>query len=349
MKKRSAQKESSLQNILQAGATRLREEGTGGCTVASVMKDAGLTHGAFYSHFTDKNQLLIGSLRQALADNRPRWLSDQNGEQWPERLGRLAARYLTPAHRDHLASSCALAALASETCRADDGFRTAYSEELEKTLAAICASENGLTEAREEEVAEAIMLLSLCIGGINLARAVGPEETSERILAACRQGASRLTYRGEASPVAAPAPGKNKRWRPASIAEFAAVSREKLRYGDTDRQGHVNNAVFATMLETGRVEILYDQTNPLASPGCAFVIASQQLDFLSEIHWPGEVAIGTRVEKIGRSSISFGQALFQQERLCATAATVVVQMNEVTRRSASLSGQTIDRLKKLGI
>lgn len=37
---------------------------------------------------------------------------------------------------------------------------------------------------------------------------------------------------------------------------FPFRSSDKLRYGDTDRQGHVNNAVFSTFLETGRVELL---------------------------------------------------------------------------------------------
>ena len=65
------------------------------------------------------------------------------------------------------------------------------------------------------------------------------------------------------------------------LDHFPVKTYEKLRYADTDRQGHVNNAVFATMLETGRVEILYDPNVPLASPNCEFVIVNLNLDFLS--------------------------------------------------------------------
>lgn len=57
MKQRSALKEASLQRILKSGATRLCEEGLSGAGIASVMKDAGLTHGAFYSHFGNKDEL----------------------------------------------------------------------------------------------------------------------------------------------------------------------------------------------------------------------------------------------------------------------------------------------------
>ena len=133
------------------------------------------------------------------------------------------------------------------------------------------------------------------------------------------------------------------------LDRFPVRTYEKLRYGDTDRQGHVNNAVFSTMFETGRVEILYDPDAPLASPGCAFVIVNLNLDFRSEINWPGRVDIGTGVAEVGRSSVTFAQALFQNGRLAATAKAVVVQMDEVTRRSEPLSDGAIERLNGLKI
>ncbi|MGD8397669.1 MAG: thioesterase family protein [Anaerolineae bacterium] len=129
--------------------------------------------------------------------------------------------------------------------------------------------------------------------------------------------------------------------------DYTSWTYEKLRYADTDRQGHVNNAVFATMLETGRVELLYDRDAPLHSEGCAFVIVSLQVDFLAEIIWPGNVDIGSRLAKIGRSSVTIEQGLFQDGRCAATARSVVVQVNERTRRSQPLSDATVGRFSKL--
>lgn len=136
------------------------------------------------------------------------------------------------------------------------------------------------------------------------------------------------------------------------LNQFALQTYDKLRYADTDRQGHVNNAVFATMLETGRVEILYNPDQPLSSADCAFVIASLTLNLRAEITWPGQVDIGTRVSAIGRSSVTLEQGLFQDGRCAATASTVIVQMNETTRRSqplaaaaaAYLSGLIVDKI-----
>jgi acyl-CoA thioester hydrolase len=129
--------------------------------------------------------------------------------------------------------------------------------------------------------------------------------------------------------------------------DFVAWTSDKVRYGDTDRQGHVNNAVFATFLETGRVEILYDLAGPLADAGASFVIARLALDFLGEIRWPGAVDIGTRVVSIGKSSVTLAQALFQGDRPVATAETVIVQMDEETRKSRPLSPAAVDRLRTL--
>jgi acyl-CoA thioester hydrolase len=55
--------------------------------------------------------------------------------------------------------------------------------------------------------------------------------------------------------------------------DYALHAFDKLRYGDTARQGHVNSAVYATIFETGRIELLYDSAGPVREPGSALVIA----------------------------------------------------------------------------
>ena len=131
------------------------------------------------------------------------------------------------------------------------------------------------------------------------------------------------------------------------IGDFAVITSDKLRYCDTDRQGHVNNAVFSSFLETGRVEILYDPNKGLASSGCSFVIASLKLDFLGEVNWPGEVQIGSRIGRIGSSSITFEQGLFQNGTCVATALTVIVQVNDATKKAQPLGGLAVASLLRL--
>ena len=121
------------------------------------------------------------------------------------------------------------------------------------------------------------------------------------------------------------------------LDDFPFQTFDKLRYADTDRQGHVNNAAFSTFLETGRVEFLYNPAHALADTGCSFVIARLDLSLRAEITWPGRVDIGTGVRRVGTSSVTLGQALFQNGRCVATAETVIVQTNDITRAAHPLT------------
>lgn len=118
---------------------------------------------------------------------------------------------------------------------------------------------------------------------------------------------------------------------------FPARTHDTIRYADTDRQGHVDNAVFATFLDTGRVAILYDSDASPAGAGGEFVIARLDLAFRRELRWPGRVEIGTRVASLGRSSVGLSQALFQDGACVATAQTTVVLIDTRTRKAAPLS------------
>ena len=129
---------------------------------------------------------------------------------------------------------------------------------------------------------------------------------------------------------------------------FLHWAKDVVRYGDTDRQGHVNNAVFATFLESGRVGVLCAPDRPLAPEGASFVIARLVLDFRGEIHWPGEIAIGTTVLRIGGSSVTLGQGLFVDQQCVATAETVIVLIDNATRKSRPLSDPIRAELQKYG-
>ncbi|WP_289033759.1 thioesterase family protein [uncultured Roseibium sp.] len=133
----------------------------------------------------------------------------------------------------------------------------------------------------------------------------------------------------------------------AQLEAFAVHSTDKLRYCDSDPQGHVNNAVFSTFLETGRVDILYRGEGRIVDDGCAFVIARLEMDFRAELKWPGTVEIGTRIQKIGRTSITLEQAVFQNGVLAASALSVVVQMNQMERTPQPLSEMARERLGRL--
>lgn len=123
-----------------------------------------------------------------------------------------------------------------------------------------------------------------------------------------------------------------------TLAAYPSVTVEKVRYSDTDRQGHVNNVLFAFFFEAGRVSVLHGEPD-LCAPGAFFVLARSTIDFLGELNWPGEVTVGTRTQRIGTSSTSFRQALFQDGRCAALSESVMVQVDIASRTAAPLSGE----------
>jgi acyl-CoA thioester hydrolase len=131
------------------------------------------------------------------------------------------------------------------------------------------------------------------------------------------------------------------------LVDFSVTTVEKLRFADTDLQGHITNTVFAVCCQNARMELLCDPKRVPIPPNTLFVIAKLVLEFRSEMHWPGTVEIGTRVERVGRSSVTLAQGLFMDERCVAIAESVVALMDTTTRRSALLPEATAEALRAI--
>ena len=115
------------------------------------------------------------------------------------------------------------------------------------------------------------------------------------------------------------------------------VTIHRLRFNDTDRLGHVNNAVFAVMLEQGRSELAADAGLPTDAAGQALVIVRLELDFLREMAWPGEVRVETEVSRIGGRSFTLTQRLLHGGEVCGRAQTVLVVLDRATGRATDVA------------
>jgi TetR/AcrR family transcriptional repressor of nem operon len=182
MNKRAEQKQQSLDKILSVTARRLREEGIKGASIVKVMNEAGLTHGAFYSHFDNKDELAQAGFQHAIETAQPRWFraGKKVDETFAQRLKRLAAGYLNRRHRDSIGSGCAISALANDVPNASEGFQTTY----EQAVRATCQE---ISEGHPDKEDDAIAFLSLCVGSLLLSRNVSDEALSEQILDTARK------------------------------------------------------------------------------------------------------------------------------------------------------------------
>ncbi|HWK44393.1 MAG TPA: thioesterase family protein [Stellaceae bacterium] len=123
---------------------------------------------------------------------------------------------------------------------------------------------------------------------------------------------------------------------------------DKLRFADMDRQNHVNNALFSTFFEGGRVAFLDREIRPyLEAAEDPTVLARITLDYLGEMRFPGLVEVGTRILRVGRTSLNFGQGLFNDGRCTAIAVSTVVVIDRVTRRAKPFSPELARRLAAL--
>jgi len=141
-----------------------------------------------------------------------------------------------------------------------------------------------------------------------------------------------------------PATGVNQ-----NLHAYPNVRRENIRYRDTDRQGHVNNAVFSTFYECSRVAVLFDPERDLVSPQRQFVIARSEIDFLAEVTWPGHVDIGICITRVGTSSIVAEQAIFQNGVCASTARSIMVLMDTTTRKSTPLPEHILQSIADLKV
>jgi acyl-CoA thioester hydrolase len=97
------------------------------------------------------------------------------------------------------------------------------------------------------------------------------------------------------------------------MVEYPHRITEAVRFSETDMLGHVNNTVFGIYFEAGRSTYLADHGFH-RQPGVNLVIIKTEIVFLDMIYWPGDVTVGTRAGKAGRSSFAMEQLLCQGDR-----------------------------------
>ena len=156
------------------------------------------------------------------------------------------------------------------------------------------------------------------------------------------------TYDVAAHPQWLKTPARLWRWPrrptpPEAISAFPMQSTQRLRLADIRRYGDISNAVFA-VCQLARRELLLDAAGRCLPEGTHLVIARTQLDFLGEVHWPGTVEIGTRVDRMGRASVIIAQGLFLGVRCVARARAVIMLMDRATRRPTPLPAPLVDAL-----
>ena len=121
------------------------------------------------------------------------------------------------------------------------------------------------------------------------------------------------------------------------LADFPYRLTDNVRFADLDPNNHVNNAVYATYFETGRVTLMKDPSFGLVPEGLAWIMVRLDIHFRAELKWPNVIEMGLGVSRFGRTSVTFEQVVFCEGACVASSQSVSVLIDEVTRRPVPLT------------
>ena len=125
--------------------------------------------------------------------------------------------------------------------------------------------------------------------------------------------------------------------QPPLLSDFPYRLTDNVRFADLDPNQHVNNAVYATYFETGRVTLMKDLKFGLMPEGLAWIMVRLDIHFRAELKWPGSIEMGLGVSKFGRTSVTFDQVVFSDSVCVASAQSVSVLIDEATRKPTPLT------------
>lgn len=174
-------KEKTRRRIVETASRLFQEKGVDRVGVDEIMGAAGLTHGGFYVHFRNKDELIAEACALAV---------DRRTEEWKENLRGLPPEEAFAAFLDGYiacagSGDCPFASLGADVGRQGEEVREAYTQKVENLLDFMTSE---LSCGREE----AVMALAAVGGAINVARASSDPAFSREVLETTRRNLVRL-------------------------------------------------------------------------------------------------------------------------------------------------------------
>jgi AcrR family transcriptional regulator len=167
---RTAAKEASHDRIVSAAARAIRRSGYGGTGVADIMKEAGLTHGAFYAHFASREAMLAEAADRAGAESLAEVAKAAAKVPPAKAFTALVRAYLSKEHVADAEFGCPVAALGSEMPRQAPEVRQAATRRIKEMIDMVArqSPDWGRPGAHEH----ALATVATMVGALLLARAV---------------------------------------------------------------------------------------------------------------------------------------------------------------------------------
>lgn len=188
MRYQKNRKDTTKQKIIDVASRLFKVNGTDATGIAVVMKEAGLTNGAFYAHFKSKESLVeavIGDQLHKQLEIFTIELENKDG------LETIINQYLSHEHLKSCAEGCPSAALLGDIGKRTISTRQVYTDGLEHITSVIIDNiKDGPIPIDKKQFT--LALFGLLIGTLQLARTVTDENLATEILKGGRKTALSL-------------------------------------------------------------------------------------------------------------------------------------------------------------
>lgn len=174
---RAAAKDATHERIVNVAARAIRRSGYDGTGVADLMKEAGLTHGAFYAHFASREAMLAEAAVKACAESAAAAAELVARVPPGHALAAMLVAYLSKEHRDHADTGCPLVALGSETPRQAPEVRRATTRYIKEMVDLVARQSPHWGQPAAHE--QALVTIATMVGALLLSRAVDEPALSD--------------------------------------------------------------------------------------------------------------------------------------------------------------------------
>jgi TetR/AcrR family transcriptional repressor of nem operon len=176
-----AEKAASRERILVAAARQISERGLDSVAVDELMRNAGLTKGAFYGHFESRDAMIAEATRRAMQRGQSK-LDPLFSRKKKPSLREVVDAWFDPAHIQDAAGGCGICALAGEARFAGPLVRQAITEQFKRSVEQIAQT----LGSDKSATVRATAILTTIVGAVSMSRAVGDADLARQILASTR-------------------------------------------------------------------------------------------------------------------------------------------------------------------
>ena len=133
-----------------------------------------------------------------------------------------------------------------------------------------------------------------------------------------------------------------------SISDYPVCIRLPIQWGDQDAFGHVNNTIPVRWFESSRIAFL-ERIQLMHDGRYGPILAAVTANYSHQLHYPDEVVVGARIQRIGNTSMTIDHAVFsqQQQRIAVTGHSVVVMFDYRDQVTIPVSAEAKKKISQL--